>query len=144
MDKRSEKHLLKDKSVKGGLRTLIIDPDVKADFTEIPFPDNRFNVVVFDPPHLVNPGEKGWQFKKYGGLKGQWREELRQGFTECFRVLRPGGTLIFKWNEHQIKVSEILALTDERPLLGQRCGKTAKTHWIIFMKVHHSTKKGDS
>ena len=43
MDKRAEKHLLKDKSVKGGLRTLIIDPDIQADFTDIPFPDNRFN-----------------------------------------------------------------------------------------------------
>ena len=25
-------------------------------------------------------------------------------------------------------------LTPEKPLIGQRCGKTAKTHWIVFMK----------
>jgi len=134
MDKRSETHQLKDKSVKGGYRTLVVDPDVEADFRDIPFGDDHFNVVVFDPPHLVNPGENGWQFKKYGGLKGDWKEELRQGFVECFRVLKEGGTLIFKWNEHQVKVSEILALTEREPLIGQRCGKTAKTHWIVFMK----------
>ena len=139
MDKRAEKHLLKDKSVKGGLRTLIIDPDIVGDFTDIPFPDNRFSVVVFDPPHLVNAGDNGWQAKKYGRLKGEWREELRKGFAECFRVLKPGGTLIFKWNELQIPVSEILALTDQRPLMGQRSGKAALTHWIVFMKIEDST-----
>jgi len=33
-----------------------------------------------------------------------------------------------------VPVSQILALTPERPLIGQRCGKTAKTHWLVFMK----------
>lgn len=59
---------------------------------------------------------------------------IRRGFAECFRVLKPEGTLIFKWNEHEVPVSQILALTPERPLIGQRCGKTAKTHWLVFMK----------
>lgn len=52
-----------------------------------------------------------------------------------FRVLKPNGTLIFKWNEHEIRVREILALTDQKPLFGNRCGKTAKSHWIVFMKL---------
>lgn len=42
--------------------------------------------------------------------------------------------LIFKWNEHEVPVSKILALTPERPLVGQRCGKASKTHWMVFMK----------
>ncbi|HSH14689.1 MAG TPA: hypothetical protein VLD18_01560 [Verrucomicrobiae bacterium] len=90
--------------------------------------------MVFDPPHLVRAGKKGWQAKKYGKLEGDWKEMLRLGFAECFRVLRPEGTLIFKWNEHDVPVSQILALTPEHPLVGQRCGKTAKTHWLVFMK----------
>ncbi|EGL7480410.1 SAM-dependent methyltransferase, partial [Salmonella enterica] len=51
-----------------------------------------------------------------------------------FRVLRPHGVLIFKWNETQIPVSQILALTDVKPAIGQRTGKNDKTHWIIFVK----------
>jgi hypothetical protein len=62
------------------------------------------------------------------------RHLSRRGFEECFRVLKPEGTLIFKWAETQFPVSEILSLTPERPLFGQRCGKTAKTHWVVFMK----------
>ncbi len=30
--------------------TLEIDPDVICDFTALPFPDNSFSLVVFDPP----------------------------------------------------------------------------------------------
>ncbi|HIF3377961.1 TPA: hypothetical protein ACXZWJ_002568 [Salmonella enterica] len=40
----------------------------------------------------------------------------------------------FKWNETQIPVSQILALTDVKPIIGQRTGKNDKTHWIIFVK----------
>lgn len=60
---------------------------------------------------------------------------LKKGFSECFRVLKPGHTLIFKWNETDIPVEEILKLTPYKPLFGNRCGKTSKTHWICFIKT---------
>jgi SAM-dependent methyltransferase len=134
IDKRRESHTLTDKSSKGGSRTLIVDPDIQADFTMLPFEDNSFALVVFDPPHLIRSGRKGWLAKKYGKLEEDWKEDLRRGIAECFRVLKPEGTLTFKWNEHEIPVSQILELTSERPLFGNRCGKTAKTHWIVFFK----------
>lgn len=56
------------------------------------------------------------------------------GFNECMRVLQPYGTLTFKWNEEQIKVSEILSVINTMPLLGHKSGKSAKTHWLCFMK----------
>ena len=134
-DKRRENHELKDRSSAGGSRTPIIDPDIQADFTCLPFPDNSFSLVVFDPPHLIRNGRNGWLAKKYGKLGADWREELKAGFAEGFRILKPDGTLIFKWNEHEIPVSQVLALTPEKPLIGNRCGKTAKSHWIVFMKT---------
>lgn len=128
-DKRSESHVLCDG------RALDIKPDMLLDFTALPFDEGSFKVVVFDPPHLIKAGEKGWQFKKYGRLSGAWREDIRQGFSECFRVLSNDGLLIFKWNETQIRVSEILALTEAKPLFGHPSGKKGGTHWITFMKV---------
>lgn len=133
-DKRREVHVLTDKSSSGGNRTLIIDPDYQVDFTSLPFPDNHFPIVVFDPPHLIRNGSSGWLAKKYGKLREDWKDDLRRGFAECFRVLKPEGTLIFKWSEHEIPVSKILSLTHEVPLFGNRCGRTNKTHWIVFMK----------
>jgi len=135
VDNRRERHTLKDKSSSGGSRELVIDPDYLADFTSLPFEDGTFALVVFDPPHFGRNGAGGWMAKKYGTLTGDWPEMLRAGFAECFRVLRPDGVLIFKWCEAEVPVSKILDLTPERPLFGQRCGKTAKTHWIVFIKA---------
>ena len=135
VDKRRERHTLPDVSSKGGSRELVIDPDHQADFTALPFADQTFALVVFDPPHLERVGENAWMGKKYGRLnKDTWRDDLRAGFKEAFRVLRPHGVLIFKWNETQIPVSQILALTDEKPAIWQRTGKADKTHWVIFVK----------
>ena len=134
-DKRRESHDLADRSSTGSVRTLVIDPDLQADFTALPFSDNSFALVVFDPPHLIRNGAKGWLAKKYGKLGADWREEITKGFAEGFRVLKPEGVLIFKWSEHEIPFSQILKLTPERPLIGNRCGKSAKSHWIVFMKA---------
>lgn len=129
MDIRNEQHTLCDG------RRLVISPDIIADFRQLPFADEFFPVVVFDPPHLEHAGPEGWMRKKYGVLNSDtWRDDLRTGFSEAFRVLRPDGVLIFKWNETQIPVSQILVLTNERPIITQRTGKNDKTHWIIFVK----------
>ena len=128
-DIRDESHVLCDG------RQLHIHPDVVADFRALPFVDCTFSVAVFDPPHLARVGPNGWQGKKYGKLnQGTWRDDLRAGFIEAFRVLRPHGVLIFKWAETQIPVSQIIVLTNEKPIIRQRTGKADKTHWIIFVK----------
>ena len=113
-------------------RSLKVSPDIVADFRKIPFPDESFYLVVFDPPHLVRAGENSWLAKKYGKLnQDTWKEDLKQGFDECMRVLKTNGTLIFKWNEEQIKLNEILATIEYKPLFGNR---RSKTHWLIFFK----------
>lgn len=113
-------------------RTLEINPDIIADFRHMPFENESFYLVVFDPPHLLKAGENSWLAKKYGKLKlDTWKDDIRQGFNECMRVLKPNGTLIFKWNEEQIKLNEILATIDFKPLFGN---KRSKTHWLVFMK----------
>jgi SAM-dependent methyltransferase len=113
-------------------RTLNIHPDIIADFRQIPFLDNSFYMVVFDPPHLKALGEKSWLAKKYGMLSDNWKEDIKKGFKECMRVLKPNGTLIFKWNEEQIKLSDLLKAIDYKPLFGN---KRSKTHWLVFMKL---------
>lgn len=140
VDKRRERHSLTDASSTGGARELVIDPDHQADFTALPFPNESFSLVVFDPPHFERNGERSWVGLKYGTLSGDWRAELRRGFSECFRVLRPLGVLIFKWCDIETPVSEILALTTERPLFGHRSGKQQGTHWIAFIKMSEEPK----
>jgi len=118
-----------------GTRTIRIEPDTLLDFRALPYADGTFRLVAFDPPHLVQAGPRSWLAAKYGKLGDDWREDLRQGFAECFRVLENEGVLVFKWNETQVKLREVLALTPHTPLFGNTSGKKAGTHWIVFMKV---------
>jgi SAM-dependent methyltransferase len=118
-------------------REVVIDPDVLGDFANLPFDDATFSLVVFDPPHTFN-GANSAMAQKYGRLEPGWREQITAGFAECFRVLRDGGTLVFKWNEHRVPVKTVLAMTPEKPLFGHRSGSAAKTHWLVFMKSRDS------
>lgn len=116
-------------------RYCTIHPDIIADFTDLPFEDNSFWHIVFDPPHLVQGGDNAWMVKKYGKLdKDTWKQVLHDGFSECMRVLKPHGTLIFKWNETQIPVKEVISAIGYKPLYGNRSGKQSKTHWMAFIK----------
>jgi SAM-dependent methyltransferase len=135
-DRHSETLTVTDNSHRNaaGTRTIRIEPDTLMDFRAMPFADGSFKLVAFDPPHLVQAGPKSWLAAKYGKLSDDWREDLRKGFAECFRVLASDGVLVFKWNEMQIKTREVLALTPHQPLFGHTSGKRAGTHWIVFMK----------
>ena len=113
-------------------RVFTVKPDVLADFREIPFPDKTFKLVVFDPPHLIKAGKKSWLAKKYGVLQDTWKTDIKQGFSECMRVLDDYGVLVFKWSTDQISASEALKAIGQKPLFGSRKGKT---RWLIFMKM---------
>lgn len=127
-DIRSESYVLCDG------RDLNIEPDLIMDFREMPFPDNRFKMVVFDPPHLEKLGQGTWMAQKYGVLLPTWKEDIKEGFSECMRVLEIGGTLIFKWNEAQIKLNQVLSIIPFKPLFGHVTGKHGRTIWLCFIK----------
>ena len=126
-----------------GRSDCVVSPDLIADFRNLPFPDNSFYHVVFDPPHIekkMGKIETGILPFKYGVLSEDWRDDIAKGFSECLRVLKPNGTLIFKWCEVEIKLSEVLGLVSCAPLYGHRSGKKAETHWVAFMKDDGSKK----
>lgn len=117
-------------------RQLIIEPDIIADFTSQPHPDNSFKLVVFDPPHLDNANPDAYMAQKYGSLRRfKWQDDIKKGFDECMRVLEPYGVLVFKWNETRISTNRILEIIDHQPLFGHKSGKASKTHWLCFIKL---------
>lgn len=123
-----------NKNGKQKRRHLVIDSDVQCDFTDLPFEDNRFSLVVFDPPHIENLGQNSWLRKSYGSLYGDWKPMIRDGFHECMRVLKVGGVLIFKWSDISVSTRDILNVIGWEPLFGHRSGRKMNTHWLCFMK----------
>ena len=131
-DKRREEYQHPWKNA--GNCKLSIDPDVQCDFTDLPFSDNTFSLVVFDPPHLLTGKQTAWLVKKYGKLDDTWPQMLHDGFNECMRVLKPDGVLIFKWSEYDIQADEVWHAIGQKPLFGHRSGKKSGTFWGCFMK----------
>jgi len=125
-DKRRESHILCDG------RVLNITPQIQIDFRNMPFRDNSFKLIVFDPPHLHNLGGSSWMAKKYGRLNNTWQTDITQGFNESMRCLELYGILIFKWNERDIPATKIIKIVNTAPLFGHITGK--QTIWMTFMK----------
>lgn len=114
------------------------EPSVVGDFREMPFDDGAFHLVVFDPPHVVREKQppEGINGLKYGALPPETeQDDLRRGFAECWRVLAPGGTLVFKWAGPLDRVEPHFPAT---PIVGSRNAprgsKGLGTRWLIFYK----------
>lgn len=119
----------------GRERKIRIEPDILCDFRKLPFPDALFDLVLFDPPHLLNVGSTSWLGKKYGRLESV--DDVVQGWLEGWRVLRTGGSLFFKWSDGQIPIADILLSLPVRPLVGDRrpANRSGHTWWNVFFKA---------
>jgi len=123
-----------------------INPDVVSEWKNAPWPDNYFDLIVFDPPHIVvNNRDKKFSGMEieYGRLyKDNFKIVLNNGIKKLFNILKPEGIFVFKWCEDSIKIEEILKLFPYKPLFGSNTkskGHTAN-FWILFIK-HRFEKK---
>lgn len=115
-----------------------VNPDIIMDFRKMPFNNNYFKLVVFEPPHLLTLGKTSKFRKQYGCLnKGSWKEDLKLGFNECWRVLDEKGVLIFKWSNNEVPFREVLKLAPCEPLFGNvsNSRNSSVTKWFCFMKI---------
>lgn len=111
------------------------DPDVVGDFRAMTFEDETFQLVVFDPPHVTRDQILGEFTIAYGALPRETEQaDLERGFAECWRVLAPGGTLVFKWAGRLERVQPHFPAT---PIVGTRQLRKASglgSRWFIFYK----------
>jgi len=119
-----------------------IKPDILMDFTQLKFKDKSFKLVVLDPPHLFGKKDSCRIIKTYGFLNRKtWREDIKKGFDECWRVLEDYGVLIFKWNEASVKKKELLEVLEKEPLFGHPNGSKIPTHWLCFIKIPENIRQ---
>ena len=143
LDKRNGKYIHWDKK-NAERRVININPDVVGDFTNLDFEDNIFDMVLFDPPHIIAKKETNARVvNRYGILnKDNWKQTLSKGISELFRVLKPEGVFVLKWCENTISVDEIIKLSPYPPLFGSNTkskGHTAN-FWILFIKYDVNEK----
>lgn len=121
-------------------RTYAVMPDEVQDFRDLPYENNCFNLIIWDPPHIETPSgmEKltGVIEKKYGALHAEtWQGDIRKGAEELWRVLKPGGTLVFKFSDYSVGFKEVISLFPHPPLCGTTTKKNnTETRWFTFYK----------
>jgi hypothetical protein len=124
-------------------RTYAVQPDEIQDFRDLPYSDESFKLVVFDPPHVIKENGmenlSGYVEKSYGALDAEtWQHDIRKGFEELFRVLETGGTLVFKFADNAVDFKEVLDLAPVDPLLGTMTKKKSskcENRWFVFQKT---------
>lgn len=84
--------------VKSDINPRFDDVD-KQDFTQLPYADGTFDVVVFDPPYKLNGTDQG-EGARYGVETPQSLSArlhlIRDGLCECIRVTKLGGMIMVK------------------------------------------------
>jgi len=135
---------------------LEVNPDMIGDFRKLEFKDKSFKLVVFDPPHIIQRQIGSSNVAKDYGLLSPdyWKEDLKKGFEECWRVMEDYGILIFKWSDcnkygnisRDCNIKTILSLIDIKPLFGHTSRKNknmiSSTYWFCFMKIPDDTERG--
>ena len=132
------------------------EPDQVADWTKkLPYEDNKFKLIVFDPPHILfDKGKVASNLSlNFGALSPEtWQQDLKKGLLEMWRILAPFGVMIVKWNNYCISSDKFLKLCPAEPLIYQVSasrekhsrknkgdGNHVKTLWFCFMKIPDSS-----
>jgi len=85
-----------DSDKRWSAKTLEVKPSVMADLKKLPFKNNVFDSIVFDPPHFAC-GINSFLRKYYGSWDQQEvKESLKAANLEFARVLKIGNSLVLK------------------------------------------------
>ena len=113
-------------------------PDIKAKWQALPFRDNVFSCIYFDPPQIFAKRKKKETMVMkitYDVLDPwTWRETIRKAFFEFMRVLKPDGVIVLKWNETGKSLDEFLDCCPLKPMFGTPTNHNSRhlTFFVVF------------
>lgn len=124
-------------------KKLFVKPDVLCVWQHLPFRDNVFNVVYFDPPHdkfsetSVHNNPSGWHNPRYEGnrkIGGTFWGSMPENYVGVYskavlEFYRVSNRLCFKWNNSRIDFKDILRIFN-------------RSGWVmVYEKTHKSRKR---
>jgi hypothetical protein len=116
-----------------------VRPDIVADSRALPADVGEgFNLICFDPPHKNNSPNFGMA-RSYGCFNHeQIRSIIAETAKESHRVAADDALMAFKWNDHSLKLSTVLAMLAPfwEPLFGHGVTHQQRgTAWVMLRRV---------
>jgi hypothetical protein len=116
-----------------------VGPDFVADSRALPADVGEgYSLVVFDPPHKNNAAT-GNMVRSYGHhTHAEIRDVIAETAKEAHRVAADDAVMAFKWNDHSIKLTSILALLHPywEPLFGHGVTHQQRgTSWVMLRRI---------
>jgi hypothetical protein len=83
--------------------------DHRFDFRAVPLPDGSYDLVLLDPPHVADGGERSIMAARFGTCKGTeaLRALIEQGCREAWRLARIGVLVKVADHEHEGRLLEL-------------------------------------
>lgn len=135
------------------------NPDIVMDARDLKFPNNYFDHIYCDPPHLMRRGKDLTRIKVYRRLSGRrspdaftrygfweneadWFDFIEKTNKEFHRCLKPSGILHYKITEgggctkplDLVQRMSNFELVEDRITQSKSSLGKAKTHWMTFKR----------
>lgn len=106
-------------------------------------------MVYFDPPHMNNGSkekEVGTSLKYGIFTTAEILNTVAESIPEFHRTLKPNTYMIFKWNDHSIKLPRLLPMFEKhfKAMFGSITSfinsRQTKTVWIMLSRIDAQTR----
>ena len=130
---------------------LRIPPHIFSVWRYLPFRDNSFDCIIFDPPHVFSltsqfnkdPKAKPHGQKKIPGWYGAFKSRI-DALTQIFHAQkefsRVAPRMCFKWNEASLSLWNVIGLFDCWKVQFKVPAKhlrSVKTWWVKFIRINN-------
>ncbi len=105
---------------------LFTKADMRIDFTALPFRNQRFNAVVYDPPYKLNGTPSAADIAYGVNVPTRWQDRIKliiAGAIDCARVVKCDGYLLIKCQDQVVSGRKVWQ-TDIISRSMANCGMT--------------------
>jgi hypothetical protein len=118
---------------------LSMNPTVCCDTRHLPFKEGTFDLIVFDPPHMMH-GKGTDMAKFYGAYEAEdIRSTVTDSVKEAFRCSTGNALMALKWSTHDVRLNTLLSWIEGwQPMFGHAVStlnhRKTSTYWVMFQK----------